>query len=278
MSGLQDASGFEVGVTFGPTGRWQDVVQSTRLAEELGLDAVGFWDHYHSENPDWSLICGWSAYGYLAAITERVKLVPMVLCRPNYLLGVLAKESSLLQIASGGRFELGIGAGDYPAEFTAWDVPYASADERMAILAESVAALRQVWTGKLVTFEGDHVHLANAGCTPAPSPPPRVVVGAGNSRRLIDQAIAYADEINVYGDRETLDYAQRQVAANGRTIPISIFGSRPEDHLPVDMAAEIRQWRDLGASRYFVTVGFDDDAIAAVTRIADAKREVFGMP
>jgi alkanesulfonate monooxygenase SsuD/methylene tetrahydromethanopterin reductase-like flavin-dependent oxidoreductase (luciferase family) len=104
----------EVGVAFGPTGRWDDVVAGARLAEQEGLDAVGFWDHYHSENPDWALTCGWAAYGYLAAITERVRLVPMVLCRPNYLLGVLAKESSILQIASGGRFELGIGAGDYP--------------------------------------------------------------------------------------------------------------------------------------------------------------------
>ena len=108
---MTDRSAFEVGVSFGPTGFWQDVVQGARLAEDLGLDAVGFWDHYHSGNPDWALTCGWAAYGYLAAITERVRLVPMVLCRPNYLTGVLAKESSILQIASNGRFELGIGAG-----------------------------------------------------------------------------------------------------------------------------------------------------------------------
>ena len=54
----------------------------------------------------------------------------------------------------------------------------------------------------------------------------------GYSSSIIFFASLYADEINVYGDRETLDYAQRQVAANGRTIPISIFGSRPDDHLP----------------------------------------------
>ncbi|HYH12850.1 MAG TPA: LLM class flavin-dependent oxidoreductase, partial [Thermomicrobiales bacterium] len=124
----------EVGVTFGPTGYWDDVVRAARLADERGLDAVGFWDHYHSEQPEGALVCGWSAYGYLAAVTERVRLVPMVLCRPNYLLGVLAKESSILQIASEGRFELGIGAGDYPKEFTAWSVAYPSAEERMAAL------------------------------------------------------------------------------------------------------------------------------------------------
>jgi alkanesulfonate monooxygenase SsuD/methylene tetrahydromethanopterin reductase-like flavin-dependent oxidoreductase (luciferase family) len=264
----------EVGITFGPTGFWNDVVAGARLAEELGLDAVGFWDHYHSGNPDWALTCGWAAYGYLAAITERVRLVPMVLCRPNYLAGVLAKESSILQIASGGRFELGIGAGDFPLEFTAWNVPYAPAQERMALLAETVAALREIWKGELVTFDGQQVRLRDAVCTPAPPVPPRVVVGAGNSRRLIDAAVSYADEVNVYGDRESVAYAQAAIAAAGREIPVSVFGHRPEGQLPVDLAAEIRQWRDLGVSRYLLTVGFADDTLAAVTRIAEAKRAV----
>lgn len=167
------------------------------LAERLGLDAVGFRDHYHSEQPAWALTCGWSAYGYLTAVTERIRLVPMVLCRPNYLLGVLAKESSILQIASGGRFELGIGAGDYPKEFTAWNVPFPPVEEQLVLLAESVAALREVWRGELVTFQGKHVHLRDAACTPAPPVPPRVVVGFGNSRRLIDAAVKYADDLNV---------------------------------------------------------------------------------
>jgi alkanesulfonate monooxygenase SsuD/methylene tetrahydromethanopterin reductase-like flavin-dependent oxidoreductase (luciferase family) len=271
--GVGSVTGIEVGVTFGPTGFWDDVVRAARLAEERGLDAVGFWDHYHSEQPEWALTCGWSAYGYLAAITERIRLVPMVLCRPNYLLGVLAKESSILQIASGGRFELGIGAGDYPKEFAAWDVPYAPAEKRMALLEESVGALRELWQGRLVTFRGEHVRLTDAGCTPVAPVPPRVIVGAGNSRRLIDAAVAYADEINVYGDRETVEYTWARIAATGRSIPVSVFGHRPEGQLPVDLAGDIRQWRELGATRYLMTVGFDDDLVEAVGRIADAAAE-----
>lgn len=272
-SGETPVAGIEVGVTFGPTGFWDDVVQGTRLAEERGLDAVGFWDHYHSEQPEWALTCGWSAYGYLAAITERIRLVPMVLCRPNYLLGVLAKESSILQIASGGRFELGIGAGDYPKEFRAWDVPYPSAEERMALLEESVLALREIWKGDLVTFNGEHVHLTEAACTPVAPVPPRVVVGAGSSRRMIDAAVRYADEINVYGDEEVFRYARERIAAAGRSIPVSVFPHRPEGQLPADLAGDIRRWRELGASRYLMTVGFADDAVEAVGRIADAAAE-----
>ncbi len=103
-----------IAVTLSPTGDWPAILAAARVADEGGLDAVGFWDHYHSEQPEWAYVCGWSAYGALAMATQHIHLVPMVICRLNYTLGVLAKETSVLSIASRGRFELGIGAGDYP--------------------------------------------------------------------------------------------------------------------------------------------------------------------
>lgn len=261
----------QVGVSFGPTGDWDGIVSATRLAEERGLDTVGFWDHYHAEQPEWELICGWTAYGYLAAVTERIRLVPMVICHPNHLLGVLAKESSLLQIASGGRFELGIGAGDYPVEFTAWNVPFPDAAERIAWLEESVTALRALWTGQQVTASGRHVQLEKACCTPAPPVPPRVVVGAGGSRRLIESAVAYADEINVYDDPAVVTHAAERIAATGRDVSLSIFGGRPGGDLPADLAGEIARWRAVGASRYVMTLGWTDDLAAGIERLAEAK-------
>ncbi|MBA3946118.1 MAG: LLM class flavin-dependent oxidoreductase [Herpetosiphonaceae bacterium] len=65
------------------------------------MDSVGFWDHYHSEQPAWGYVCGWSAYGALASMTTRIHLLPMVICRLNYTPGVLAKETSMLSIISG---------------------------------------------------------------------------------------------------------------------------------------------------------------------------------
>lgn len=266
---------FEVGACFGPTGSWDSVVEAVRRAEEIGLDTISFWDHYHAGQPEHALICGWSVYGYLAAITSRIRFVPMVICRPNYLLGVLAKESSLLQIASSGRFELGIGAGDYPGEFTAWNVPFPDAVHRVEWLRESVQALKRLWTGEQVTIGGTHVSLDNACCTPVPSVPPRVVVGVGNSRRMIDSALSYADELNVYGDMEIARYAQERIAASGRQIALSVFGNRP-DEPPNDeeLAADITRWRDLGASRYIMTYGWADDLTAGVEGLARARETV----
>src|SRR5919205_3992192 len=107
-----------VGAILSPVGDWRTILESAKIADSGGLDAVGFWDHYHSLKPEWAYVCGWSAYGALAIATERIRLVPMVLCRLNYTTGVLAKESSILSIASGGRVELAIGAGDYPQGYT----------------------------------------------------------------------------------------------------------------------------------------------------------------
>lgn len=67
--------------------------------------------------------------------------------------------------------------------------------------------LRRIWLGEPVTFEGEQIHLTNAACTPVPPTPPRIVVGAGRSRRLIPSAVEYADEINVYATEELIRFA-----------------------------------------------------------------------
>lgn len=266
--------GIRVGVTLSPTGSWPDVVVAATLADELGLDAVGFWDHYHSMQPEWAMICGWSAYGYLAAVTQNVHLVPMVICRLNYTLGVLAKESSVLAIASGGRFEFAIGAGDYPPEYEAWHQTFPDSPTRIAALGEYVTALRALWTGRQATQTGDYVNLTNAACTPVPPVPPRVVVGVGNSKRLIDAAVAYADELNVYENEATVTYAWDRIASTGRPISLSIFGDRNPATWPNDLPANLEKWQSRGASRYFLSIGWDDDLPARVRDLAAAQAAV----
>jgi alkanesulfonate monooxygenase SsuD/methylene tetrahydromethanopterin reductase-like flavin-dependent oxidoreductase (luciferase family) len=259
-----------VGVVLSPTGNWPAILEAARIADTSGLDAVGFWDHYHSEQPEWSYVCGWSAYGFIAATTQRIRLVPMVLARLNYTLGVLAKESSILSIASGGRFELGIGAGDYPVEYTAWHQPYPDALSRIAALRETILALREIWKGGLVNFEAEHVRLTNAACTPSPSQPPRIVVGVGSSRRLIRDAVGYADELNVYADEDVLRYAREQIAGSGRTVEISVYRHIDWDKWPSDLPGELRRWEDLDVGRLFVNIGFDADLVQRVSELAGA--------
>lgn len=266
------AQPIEIGACFGPTGSIPDVIAATKRAEDLGLATISFWDHYHALQPAWAMVCGWSLYGYLAAITERIRFVPMVLCSLNYRLGVLAKESSMLQIASGGRFELGIGAGDFVKEFRAWGEPWPPVEERVATLAERVRALRRIWTGEQVTIDGDYVKLTAACCTPVAAEPPRIVIGAGSSRRVIDATLDVADDLNVYGEEEIVRYALERAASADRPVAVSVFAHRPDEPPTVDdLVVEITRWRALGVSRYIMTYGWADTLVPEIEHLAEAR-------
>lgn len=238
-----------VGVNLGPTANWTAVLEAAKRADSYGFDAVSLLDHYQSVKPEWGYVCGWSLYGALAMATARIELVPMVICRPNYLPGVLAKETAMLAIMSGGRFELGIGAGDYFEEMLAWGLPVPKASERIEGLKETVQVLQRIWKGEEVTFEGKHIQVHNGLCVPAPAIAPRVVVGVGKSRRLLSSAIEYADEINVYADEEMMRESHRAVEASGRKITISTYVWDWRE----DIEEKLKEWEQLGVERTFVT-------------------------
>ena len=263
-----------VGVVLSPSGDWPAILEATRMAEASGLDAVGLVDYFHSMGPDRTQICGWTAYGALALATTTIRLVPMVLNGPNYPLGVLAKETSVMSIVSQDRFELGIGAGDFPPQDEAWGQPMRDGPTRVALLEETVAVLRQLWQGTRVTFHGTQVQLVDAACAPVPPHPPRVVVGAGSSRLLIRSAVRYADEINVYADEKLLDDARKMIAASGRPVALSalrFFGGYAQGQSwPADLRGELAKWEAQGVERLFVNIGPGADPRRRVAEIAAA--------
>lgn len=247
-----------IGVNLGPTGDWSAMLAAAQEADKSGFDAVSFLDHYHTDKLEWPYVCGWSAYGALAMVTSHIHLVPMVIDRMNYLPGVLAKETSTLSIASAGRFELGIGAGDYFEEAHAWGIEVPNASTRITGLKETITVLRRIWNSEQVIFEGEQLHLKNAASTPVPPILPRVVVGAGSSRRLIRSAIEYADEINVYANDELIHFAHHEIEASRRSISLSVFVW----DWPEDIAEKLTSWEDLGVVRTFLTFWHPFDKIA----------------
>lgn len=246
-----------IGVNLGPTGDWPAMLAAAQTADTDGFDAIGFLDHYHAPRLEWPYICGWSAYGALAMATSRIHLVPMVIDRLNYLPGVLAKETTTLSILSGGRFELGIGAGDFFEEARAWGLPVPDASARITGLKETVTVLRRIWSGELVSFEGEQIQLTNAASTPVPPTSPRVVVGAGGSRRLISSAVEYADEINVYADEDLIRFARQEIEVSGRAVALSVF---VWDWIE-DITDKLAAWEQMGVERTFVTFWHPFDAL-----------------
>jgi len=251
-----------IAVNLGPTGDWSAMLAAARTAEASGFDAVGFLDHYHTSKLEWPYLCGWSLYGALAMHTTRIHLVPMVIDRMNYLPGVLAKETSALSILSNGRFEQGIGAGGFFEEAAAWGLHVPDAAARIAGLKEPIHDLRRIWTGEFVNFEDEQIHLTNADCTPAPTTPPRIVVGAGSSRRLIRSAVEYADEINVYASDEIIRFARQEIEASGRAIGLSVYVW----DWPEDIASSLAAWEQLGVERTFLTFWHPFDSIESAVK------------
>lgn len=239
-------------------GTWPQIVNAARQADAAGIDAIGFWDHYHSSFPGWEPHNGWAVYGFLAAVTERIRLCPLVLDGPNYSIGRLTKETSMLSILSGGRFDLGIGIGDIPEEEEAWgQPPYPDAATRIDWLEETIAALRLAWTGQPVDYTGQHIRLRGAHCPPAPPSHPPVVIGAAASMRMVRRAVAWADEVNVYNNPKVIAGAKRAIAESGREVLLSSCADQFEDfgdQVPGTLESQLRAWRDTGIDRLFISL------------------------
>jgi alkanesulfonate monooxygenase SsuD/methylene tetrahydromethanopterin reductase-like flavin-dependent oxidoreductase (luciferase family) len=247
-----------IGAILSPVASWESVLDAAIAADELGLDTVGLWDHYHSAKPEWAYVAGWSAHAAIAQATSRVRITPAVLNTLHYELGVLAKESATLSIVSGGRFEMAVGAGDWPESFEAWGQAFPDRETRIARFVETLTVLKQLWKGELVDFDGRFHSLTEAACTPAPESPPRVVVGVGKSVALAEAELEVADELNVYADEVVLAKAQELVGRAGRDVPISLFLSWEWDKWPNDPAAELARWRELGVNRALISIGAAD--------------------
>jgi len=248
----------KIAAILAPVARVDSIIEAARLADALGFDAIGLWDHYHSAKPEWGYVAGWSAMASLAANTERINLVQMVVNNLHFDVGVVAKETSTLALLSAGRYELGIGAGDWPESFWAWGRPFPRREERVARLAESVAILRKAWSGQTFDYNGAYDTLRGACVSPVPETPPRVVIGVAKSRSLAESAVAYADELNLYADPAIVDHATGLVAQSGRDVTLSLFWDWSWDNWPADPKAELEPWMQQGIERFFVSIGGAD--------------------
>ncbi len=121
-----------------------------------------------------------------------------------------------------------------------------------------MASLRQIWSGGPVTVAGGHVNLSGAICTPAPAAAPRVVVGAGGSRRTMTDAIGYADEVNVYEDLGLIEMARRLAASSESHPAVSVFMDWSMMQWPADPEVRLERMSAAGVDRVFVGIGGPD--------------------
>lgn len=261
-----------IAVTLGPCPDVRAVLDAARRADAAGLDAVGTWDHVQSGGDGFPIVCGWAAQGAIALATSRVRVTPMVVNVLNHPLSALAKETSMLALLSGGRFELGIGCGIWADEQRAWGRELPPGPERVERLEATVAALRRLWAGETVTADVAGTALDGALSQPGPSVPPRVIVGA-SAPRLVRSAARWADGINLMawddaGRQRILPLARRAVADAGRDVELSLL--LMTENLGDDAAARLDHWAEAGVTRVFVNLVPPYDGMERLAELAGA--------
>ena len=166
-------------VPFGTT--YLECREAALAVEASGFESVWTWDHLLSFNDDDEpvLEC-WTLLAALAEATQRVKLGSFVANVLNRAPDVLAKTVATVQQVSGGRIELGIGAGARPKEQVGFNRPFPAGRERVERVREAVELIRLMWTGERVSYRGKYYSAEDVLSTPAPNPvPPVMVAGLG---------------------------------------------------------------------------------------------------
>jgi len=184
---------------------YDQLLALARLTEELGFDAFFRSDHYFrigEGSPGVGSTDAWLTLAALGRETERIRLGTLVTPVTFRLPGVLAIEVAQADAMSGGRIELGLGAGWYDREHEAFGIPFPATKDRFEMLEEQLAIVDGMWitpAGEPFSFEGKHYKLVDSPALPKPAQQPRppIILGGWGTKRTPRLAARFADEFNL---------------------------------------------------------------------------------
>jgi F420-dependent oxidoreductase-like protein len=211
---------------------WQHTLRdrltaTARAADEGGADLLTVMDHYFQMEvrggPSHPMLEGYTTLGYLAGITERTRLSMLVTGVTYRHPGLLAKIATTLDVLSGGRALLGLGAAWYDREHEGLGVPFPPLKERFEMLEEAILIARQMWSDNDGRFDGRHYQLAETINLPQPvrgTIP--LLIGGGGERKTLKLVAQYADACHHFardgrdGVRHKLEVLRRHCDDLGR--------------------------------------------------------------
>ena len=177
--------------------RRDELAAMAHAAEELGLDSLWVGDHLLYRDPDRGPWDCWTTLAWLAGITERVELGPLVACTAFHPPGVLARQAAAVDELSNGRLVLGVGAGWNQVEFQAFGLPF---DHHVSRFEEAFEIVRRLLAGEHVTYSGRFHHVDDAVLLPPPARRPKLMIGA-NAPRMLSIALPHVDSWNTWFTR-----------------------------------------------------------------------------
>ncbi len=257
------------------------LAETARIAEDGGATTFTVMDHWFqmemmapATDP---MLEGYTTLGFLAGQTSRLRLGLLVTGVTYRHPGLLAKIVTTLDVLSGGRGQLGIGAAWYEREHRGLGVPYPAVAERFERLEETLQICRQMWSDDDGPFHGTHYQLAETICSPSPisSPRPRILVGGSGERKTLRLVARYADACNLFAT--SLDEVTHKLAvldahceAEGRdpaAIDRTILAMGDPTADPDGFVAAMADYAQLGIST--VEVMPTGDPVAFTTQVAE---------
>jgi F420-dependent oxidoreductase-like protein len=239
---------------------WDRTIELARQAETLGFEALWVFDHFHTVPAPTDEIT-FESFSVLAALsmaTERLRLGHMVICAGFRNPTLTAKMASTIDVISGGRFELAIGAGWKEEEWRAYGYGFPTLAERMGALGDQLEIIHAMFGPGRATYEGRFAHVRGAINVPKGIQPHIPVIVGGNGLRVTaGHAIRYADELN-FVFLEAEEIAARMVSVRARC---EAEGRDPWS-LRFSLYARDEEMRDPGQARVdrlagFAAVGLD---------------------
>ena len=187
-----------------PADQWQVMADAAQRMEAAGFDSVWVYDHFHTvpEPTQEATHEAWTLMAALATVTDTVRLGQMCTANSYRSPAYLAKVAATVDVISGGRLEMGIGAGWYEHEYLGYGYEFPKASVRIGQLREGVEIMRRMWTEDEVAYEGKHYTLAGAICAPKPLQDPMIPmwIAGGGEQLTLRIAAKYADYTNFGAD------------------------------------------------------------------------------
>lgn len=179
------------------------VIETARTADEGGFDQLTVMDHWFQMEAMGAavepMLESFTTLGFIAAHTTRLRLGPLVTGVTYRHPGLLAKTATTLDVLSGGRSLLGMGAASYEREHTGLGVPFPPIAERFERLEEAIQIVSQMWSDEDGPYDGRHYRLAETLNRPQPisRPHPPLLIGGKGERKTLRLAARYAQIVNV---------------------------------------------------------------------------------
>lgn len=256
----------------GPT-----LARIVQQADEVGFDSIWVMDHFFQIRsvgaPEEPMLEGFTTLGYLAALTRRARLGLMVGGIHYRYPGIWLKAVTTLDVLSGGRAWMGIGAAWNEEESRGLGIPMPPLPERFELLEDTLRLVRDGWTGEHGTeerFEGRHVHATRVLNSPQSlsRPRPPILVGGGGELRTLRLVARYADACNVFGSPEQVAHkyavlrghcqAERRDFGSIELTNLTSVSVTPDGRTgsmtPAGMVDRLGAWADAGSMHTIVSV------------------------